>query len=191
MKKYLIIGLGNPGSEYIQTRHNIGFNVLDSWAIQSDLSFESARYGDVFRFKIKGRAVILLKPNTFMNLSGKAVRYWIQQENIPFTNVVIVLDDLALPLGEIRLKLKGSDGGHNGLKSIQETLGRQDYARLRFGIGNNFSKGQQTDFVLGKWQAAELNNVTLGIKNSLKLLETFVLSGAQIAMNEYLSLIHI
>ena len=185
MKKYLIIGLGNPGSEYTQTRHNIGFNVLDSWAIKSDLSFESARYGDVFRFKIKGRAVILLKPNTFMNLSGKAVRYWIQQENIPFTNVVIVLDDLALPLGEIRLKLKGSDGGHNGLKSIQETLGRQDYARLRFGIGNNFSKGQQTDFVLGKWQAAELNNVTLGIKNSLKLLETFVLSGAEIAMNEY------
>ena len=119
MKKYLIIGLGNPGSEYTQTRHNIGFNVLDSWAIKADLSFESARYGDVFRFKIKGRAVILLKPNTFMNLSGKAVRYWIQQENIPFTNVVIVLDDLALPLGEIRLKLKGSDGGHKGLKSIQ------------------------------------------------------------------------
>ena len=185
MKKYLIIGLGNPGSEYSQTRHNIGFNVLDSWAIKSDLSFESARYGDVLRFKIKGRSIILLKPNTFMNLSGKAVRYWIQQENIPFTNIVIVLDDLALPLGEIRLKLKGSDGGHNGLKSIQETLGRQDYARLRFGIGNDFSKGQQTDFVLGKWQAAELNNVTLGIKNSLKLLETFVLSGAQIAMNEY------
>jgi PTH1 family peptidyl-tRNA hydrolase len=185
MKKYLIIGLGNPGAEYTQTRHNIGFNVLDSWAMKSDSSFESVRHGDIFRFKIKGRAVILLKPNTFMNLSGKAVRYWVHQENIPFKNVVIVLDDLALPLGEIRLKLKGSDGGHNGLKSIQEALGRQDYARLRFGIGNDFSKGQQTDFVLGNWGKDELNNVTLGIKNSLKLLETFVLSGAQIAMNQY------
>ena len=185
MKKYLIIGLGNPGAEYTQTRHNIGFNVLDSWAMKSDSSFESVRHGDIFRFKIKGRAVILLKPNTFMNLSGKAVRYWVHQENIPFKNVVIVLDDLALPLGEIRLKLKGSDGGHNGLKSIQEALGRQDYARLRFGIGNDFTKGQQTDFVLGKWGKDELNNVTLGIKNSLKLLETFVLSGAQIAMNQH------
>jgi|TARA_B110000483_G_scaffold152393_1_gene181262 PTH1 family peptidyl-tRNA hydrolase len=185
MKKYLIIGLGNPGTEYSQTRHNIGFNVLDSWAVKSDSSFESARYGDVFKFKIKGRTIILLKPSTFMNLSGKAVRYWIEQENIPFENIVVVLDDIALPLGEIRLKPKGSDGGHNGLKSIQETLGRQDYARLRFGIGNNFSKGQQTQFVLGKWEMDELNNVTLGIKNSLKLLETFVLSGAQIAMNEY------
>jgi len=185
MKKYLIIGLGNPGAEYTQTRHNIGFNVLDSWAMKSDSSFESVRHGDIFRFKIKGRAVILLKPNTFMNLSGKAVRYWVHQENIPFKNVVIVLDDLALPLGEIRLKLKGSDGGHNGLKSIQEALGRQDYARLRFGIGNDFSKGQQTDFVLGNWGKDELNNVTLGIKNSLKLLETFGLAGAQIAMNQY------
>ena len=185
MKKYLIIGLGNPGAEYTQTRHNIGFNVLDSWAMKSDSSFESVRHGDIFRFKIKGRAVILLKPNTFMNLSGKAVRYWVHQENIPFKNVVIVLDDLALPLGEIRLKLKGSDGGHNGLKSIQEALGRQDYARLRFGIGNDFSKGQQTDFVLGNWGKDEFNNVTLGIKTSLKLLETFVLSGAQIAMNQY------
>ena len=121
MKKYLIIGLGNPGTEYSQTRHNIGFNVLDSWAVKSDSSFESARYGDVFKFKIKGRTIILLKPSTFMNLSGKAVRYWIEQENIPFENIVVVLDDIALPLGEIRLKPKGSDGGHNGLKSIQET----------------------------------------------------------------------
>ena len=172
-------------ADYTLSWHNIGFNVLDSWAMKSDSSFESVRHGDIFRFKIKGRAVILLKPNTFMNLSGKAVRYWVHQENIPFKNVVIVLDDLALPLGEIRLKLKGSDGGHNGLKSIQEALGRQDYARLRFGIGNDFSKGQQTDFVLGKWGKDELNNVTLGIKNSLKLLETFVLSGAQIAMNQH------
>ncbi|CAI8363200.1 MAG: Peptidyl-tRNA hydrolase [Owenweeksia sp. TMED14] len=185
MKKYLIIGLGNPGTEYAQTRHNIGFKVLDSWINDYESSFTPVRYGDFAKIKIKGRTVLFIKPNTFMNMSGKAVRYWIQQESIPFENVVVVLDELALPLGEIRLKLKGSDGGHNGLKSIQEILGQQDFARLRFGIGQEFSKGQQTDFVLGKWTSDEAKQIEPGIKNAINLLETFVLSGPNIAMNRY------
>ena len=185
MKKYLIVGLGNPGEEYLQTRHNIGFSILDSWAYDVKKIFSSSRYGEIAKFKIKGKIVILLKPNTFMNLSGKSIRYWVQEEKIPFENLVVVLDDLALPEGEIRLKLKGSDGGHNGLKSIQETLGRNDYARLRFGIGNNYSKGKQVDFVLGKWDMESLERVNHGIANSKKLLETFVLSGAANAMNKF------
>ena len=173
MKKYLIVGLGNPGEEYSQTRHNIGFSILDSWAHDVEKIFSSSRYGEIVKFKIKGKIVILLKPNTFMNLSGKSIRYWVQEEKIPFENLVVVLDDLALPEGEIRLKLKGSDGGHNGLKSVQEIFGRNDYARLRFGIGNNYSKGKQVDFVLGKWEKESLERVNHGITNSKKTSRNF------------------
>ena len=149
--KYLIVGLGNIGPEYQNTRHNIGFKVLDAFAKASNTVFEDMRYGAVATVKLKGRTLILLKPNTYMNLSGKAVSYWMQKEKIELSNLFVVVDDLALPFGTIRLRGKGSDGGHNGLKSINQLLGTQDYTRLRFGIGNEFPKGKQVDYVLGGW----------------------------------------
>lgn len=153
--KYLITGLGNPGNEYENTRHNIGFSVLDHLANQENLIFESARHGLTTTFKFKGRSLILLKPNTYMNLSGKAIQYWLQAEKIPIENLLVITDDLALPFGTIRIRAKGSDGGHNGLKSIQETLNRTDYARLRFGIGSEFNKGHQVNYVLSQWSSVE------------------------------------
>jgi PTH1 family peptidyl-tRNA hydrolase len=153
--KYLITGLGNPGNEYENTRHNIGFSVLDHLANQENLIFESARHGFTTTFKFKGRSLILLKPNTYMNLSGKAIQYWLQAEKIPIENLLVITDDLALPFGTIRIRAKGSDGGHNGLKSIQETLNRTDYARLRFGIGSEFNKGHQVNYVLSQWSSDE------------------------------------
>ncbi len=153
--KYLITGLGNPGNEYENTRHNIGFSVLDYLANQENLIFESARHGLTTTFKFKGRSLILLKPNTYMNLSGKAIQYWLQAEKIPIENLLVITDDLALPFGTIRIRAKGSDGGHNGLKSIQEILNRTDYARLRFGIGSEFNKGSQVNYVLSQWSSDE------------------------------------
>jgi PTH1 family peptidyl-tRNA hydrolase len=153
--KYLITGLGNPGAEYENTRHNIGFSVLDHLAKQESLTFESVRHGWSTTLKYKGRTIILLKPNTYMNLSGKAIQYWLQAEKIPMENLLVITDDLALPFGTIRIRAKGSDGGHNGLKSIQETLSRTDYARLRFGIGSEFNKGHQVNYVLSPWSAEE------------------------------------
>ena len=153
--KYLIVGLGNIGPEYQNTRHNIGFKVLDAFAKASNTVFEDMRYGAVATVKLKGRTLILLKPNTYMNLSGKAVSYWMQKEKIELSNLFVVVDDLALPFGTIRLRGKGSDGGHNGLKSINQLLGTQDYTRLRFGIGNEFPKGKQVDYVLGEWSSEE------------------------------------
>ena len=153
--KYLIVGLGNIGDEYHETRHNIGFMVLDALAKASNIVFKDGRYGATASLSIKGRQLILLKPSTYMNLSGNAVRYWMQQEKIPLENVLIVVDDLALPLGSLRLKGKGSDAGHNGLKHIAATLGTQNYARLKFGIGNNFPKGGQIDYVLGHFDEEE------------------------------------
>ena len=153
--KYLITGLGNPGNEYENTRHNIGFSVLDHLANQENLIFESARHGLTTTFKFKGRSLILLKPNTYMNLSGKAIQYWLQAEKIPIENLLVITDDLALPFGTIRIRAKGSDGGHNGLKSIQEILNRTDYARLRFGIGSEFNKGSQVNYVLSQWSSDE------------------------------------
>jgi PTH1 family peptidyl-tRNA hydrolase len=185
MKKFLMVGLGNPGPEYAQTRHNIGFDIVDAWAQASTSVFSPARYADRAELKLKGRQVILIKPTTYMNLSGKAVRYWMEEEKIPLENVVIIVDELALEIGKVRLKTKGSDGGHNGLKDIQAVLGRQDYARLRFGIGQHFPKGHQVDFVLGKWQATEMEFITPGVERDIKLLETFVLSGPLMAMNQY------
>src|SRR5690606_27967763 len=155
MKKYLIVGLGNIGSEYENTRHNIGFKVLDHFANKEELTFESSKLGAITNYKFKGRTFVLLKPSTYMNLSGKAVRYWMTKEKIPLENVLIITDDINLVFGTIRLKTKGSDGGHNGLKDIQLQLGTQQYARFRFGIGADFSKGRQIEYVLGQWNPEE------------------------------------
>ena len=149
--KYLIVGLGNIGSEYRNTRHNIGFKVLDAFAEASNIIFSTQRYGDVAQVRVKNKVLFLLKPSTYMNLSGEAVRYWMNKENIPLENVLVIVDDLALPFGAIRIKGKGSDGGHNGLKNIAALVGGQNYARLRFGIGNDFPKGAQVDYVLGNF----------------------------------------
>lgn len=184
MKKFLIFGLGNPGAEYNRTRHNIGFEVLDALASDTS-SFSSERYADVARVRVKGRELILVKPNTFMNLSGKAVRYWMEQERVPLENILVVVDELALPLGAIRIKMKGSDGGHNGLKSIQQLLGRADYPRLRFGIGNEFSRGQQVDFVLGQWTDKEWLDLQPRINKAAEAIKSFALAGPQITMNQF------
>ena len=183
--KYLIVGLGNIGNEYAHTRHNIGFDTLDALAEASNVVFQTRRYGDVAEAKLRGHQLVLLKPSTYMNLSGNAVRYWLQQENIPVENFLVVVDDLALPLGTLRLKPKGSDGGHNGLKNIQELLGTQAYARLRFGIGSEFAHGAQVDFVLGHFSDDEEKLKQERIKISIEIIKTFCLAGIQTAMNQY------
>ncbi len=181
----MIVGLGNIGDEYRDTRHNIGFNVLDAFAKASNICFVDNRYGAVCEFKFKGRTFILLKPSTYMNLSGKAINYWIQKENIPFENLLVILDDLALPLGSIRIKPKGGDGGHNGLKSINEVLGRNDYTRVRFGIGSEFSKGQQVDFVLGKWTADEEKTIATRMPMAIDIIKSFGTIGTQLTMTQF------
>ena len=175
--KYLITGLGNPGEEYKNTRHNIGFKILDALADASNIVFSDGRYGWVTEYKFKGRTLILLKPTTFMNLSGKAVNYWMQKENIPLENVLVLVDDLALPLGSLRLRAKGSDAGHNGLKNINQMLGSQDYARLRFGIGDNFRQGQQVDYVLGEWDKQEKLELPALIDTSIEIVKSFATIG--------------
>lgn len=183
--KYLIVGLGNIGPKYYKTRHNIGFQVLDAFAEASNLVFEPKRYGDVCKYRFKGRSFILVKPSTYVNLSGKTVNYWMQKENIPISNVLIILDDLALDFGTLRLRPKGGDAGHNGLKHIQETLGHQNYARLRFGIGNEFSKGQQVDFVLGKWSSEEETALKEKVKTAADIIKAFGTVGLQQTMNQF------
>ncbi len=183
--KYLIVGLGNIGVEYANTRHNIGFKVLDALAKASNTVFNTDRHAYVTETKYKGRTLILIKPTTYMNLSGKAVSYWAQKEKIAPDNIFVITDDLALPFGTIRLKPKGSDGGHNGLKSINESLGHTNYARLRFGIGNQFSQGKQVDYVLGEWSQEEADNLDSRIDLCLGAIHTFVSIGLQKAMNEY------
>ena len=183
--KYLIVGLGNIGYEYENTRHNIGFRVLDALAKASNLVFTDGRYGATCELRIKGRTLVLLKPSTYMNLSGNAVRYWLQKENIPIENLLIVVDDLALPFGTLRLKPKGSDAGHNGLKNIAELLNTQNYARLRFGIGNDFPKGGQIDFVLGKFPPEELALMPEKLDRAVEIVKSFCLAGIQITMNQY------
>ena len=185
MKKYLIIGLGNIGPEYAQTRHNIGFKVLDKFAQQEDLSFETAKLGDVTTFKIKGRSVLLLKPSTYMNLSGKALHYWMEKENIPLENVLVITDDINLDFGVIRVKTKGSNGGHNGLKDIQNTLNSANYNRFRFGVGADFGKGRQVDYVLGKWNDDERAAMPERLERSAEVIKSFVLAGITITMNQY------
>lgn len=171
---FLIIGLGNPGEEYNNTRHNIGFETLDDLAKKHNAEWSLERHGWVCDFKTRGQVVHLLKPSTYMNLSGKAVSYWMQQHKNKIEQVLVVLDDLAIELGKLRLRLNGSDAGHNGLKSINQTLGTQNYARLRFGIGKDFPKGKQVDFVLGKWDKQEEATVKLGIDKSIDLIEGFL-----------------
>lgn len=183
--KYLIAGLGNIGSEYHYTRHNIGFRVLDALAKASNLVFVDKRYGEIAELKIKGRTLVLLKPSTYMNLSGNAVRYWLQAEKIPIENLLVIVDDLALPVGQLRLKGKGSDAGHNGLKNIQSVLGTQNYARLRFGIGNDFPKGCQIDHVLGKFTQEEENLLEERIGIAEEIIKSFSLAGLQNTMNLY------
>jgi PTH1 family peptidyl-tRNA hydrolase len=182
--KFLIVGLGNIGSEYAETRHNIGFKVLDALAGASNLFFRTDRYGDVCELKHKGKMFILLKPSTFMNLSGNAVRYWMQQEKIALENVLVITDDLALPYGKLRMRGQGSDGGHNGLKHINQILQTTQYARLRFGISAEFSKGQQVDYVLGIWSPEENQVLSEHIERASKAVFSFGLIGLARTMNE-------
>lgn len=183
--KYLIVGLGNIGDEYRDTRHNIGFNVLDAFAKASNIVFKDGRYGATADLSLKGRQLVLLKPSTYMNLSGNAVHYWMQQEKVPLENVLIVVDDLALPFGTLRLKPKGSDAGHNGLKHIAATLGTENYARLRFGIGNNFPKGAQIDYVLGHFSEEEKQQMGERIDTACEIIKSFCLAGIAITMNQF------
>ena len=185
MKKYLIVGLGNIGEKYENTRHNIGFKVLDYFANQESLTFETQKLGDITTYKLKGRTFILLKPNTYMNLSGKAVLYWLTKEKIPLENLLVITDDLNLPFGSIRLKTKGSDGGHNGLKDIQDKLSTTKYNRFRFGISDVFSKGRQVDYVLGEWTDEENKNLKERLDKSVELIKSFGLAGINNTMNAF------
>ncbi len=184
MEKYLIVGLGNPGDEYDCTRHNTGFMVVDELAKALGVSFADKRYGFVAEASIKGRKVFILKPTTYMNLSGNAVRYWLQKENIDQSNMLVVVDDLSLPLGDFRLKGSGSNGGHNGLGNIQQLIGQQ-YPRLRMGIGNEFQRGGQVDWVLGKYTADDMAILQPSIVQAVDIIKSFVLAGINITMNQY------
>ncbi|MDP5231739.1 MAG: aminoacyl-tRNA hydrolase [Cellulophaga sp.] len=185
MKKYLIVGLGNIGPEYAQTRHNIGFKVLDTLANKENLSFETVKLGDVCTHKVKGRSVLLLKPSTYMNLSGKALKFWMDKENIPLENILVITDDINLDFGTIRIKTKGTNGGHNGLKDIQNTLNTSEYNRFRFGVGADFGKGKQVDYVLGKWNDEEKAALKERLERASAVIDSFVLSGIKITMNEF------
>lgn len=184
MDKYLIVGLGNPGYEYENTRHNTGFMVLDKMAESVGVSFEDKRYGYVAETSIKGRKVFLLKPTTYMNLSGNAVRYWLQKESIDQKRLLVVVDDLSIPLGDYRLKGNGSNGGHNGLGNIQQLIGQQ-YARLRMGIGSDFQRGQQVDWVLGKYTDEDMRTLQPSIDEAVEIIRSFVLAGLDITMNQF------
>lgn len=185
MKKFLIVGLGNTGAKYQNTRHNIGFKIIDYLAKKNDLSFETVRYAKRADYKFKGRLFILIKPSTMMNLSGKAVRYWMEKENIPLENLLVIVDDLNIDFGEIRLKANGSDGGHNGLKDINAKLSTTKYNRYRFGIGNKFSKGRQIDYVLSEWSDEEEKAMEKRLKKSVELIKAFGTIGPQRTMNEF------
>ena len=178
MRKFLIIGLGNVGVSYRNTRHNIGFKILDAIAVASNISFEPNRYADTTKLKIKGRTVILVKPTTYMNLSGKAVNYYLQTEKIELENVLILTDDLALPFGALRMRIKGGDGGHNGLKHIIQTLNTEMFSRIRFGVGNEFSKGKQVDYVLGEWSEEEEQALKGCVDTTIEMIKSFVVVGA-------------
>jgi PTH1 family peptidyl-tRNA hydrolase len=185
MKKFLIVGLGNIGEKYDNTRHNIGFKILDTIASEENTTFESQKLGNIAKFRFKGRTFILLKPSTFMNLSGKSIKYWMIKENIPKENLLIICDDLNLIFGAIRIKAKGSDGGHNGLKDINVILQTQQYARFRFGVGAEFSKGRQVDYVLGKWNDDELKLLPERLEKSLQIVKSFGTAGLNNTMNTF------
>lgn len=183
--KYLIVGLGNIGPEYVGTRHNIGFMVADALTASAGAQFESCRYGDMARFRVKNKQLMVLKPSTFMNLSGVAVRYWMNKEKLPLQNLLVIVDDLALPFGAIRLRAGGSDAGHNGLKNIASELGNQNYSRLRFGIGNDFPRGGQIDYVLGRFPEDEQKELPTRIEVATEAIKAFCLSGMAFAMNHF------
>ncbi|MDP1623171.1 MAG: aminoacyl-tRNA hydrolase [Bacteroidales bacterium] len=183
--KYLIAGLGNIGDEYADTRHNIGFTAVDALAVNLKSSFVVGRLASVARMSLKGRTLVAIKPTTYMNLSGKSVRYWMQKEDIPAENILVIVDDLALPLGALRLKSRGSDGGHNGLISIIETIETTEFSRLRIGIGNDFAKGYQVDYVLGRWSAEESKILIPRIETTVELIKSFVLIGVERTMNYF------
>ena len=182
---YLIVGLGNIGPEYLFTRHNIGFMAVDYLARQKDIKFSTDRLGSITSYKLKGKTIYLLKPNTYMNLSGKSVLYWSQQLKIEIDRLLIVLDDIALPFETIRLKPKGSNGGHNGLKSIEASLTTTEYGRLRMGIGSDFPKGRQADYVLGNFETKELDQISFVLDRSSEIIENFCLEGIQQTMNKF------
>ena len=183
--KFLIVGLGNIGAEYQDTRHNIGFTILDAFAEASNVVFQSKRYGAVAQMRLKNQLLVLLKPSTYMNLSGEAVRYWMQKEKIDLDHVLVVVDDLALPFGTIRLRGKGADGGHNGLKNINQLVGSQNYARLRFGIGSDFPEGTQVDYVLGPLTREEREQLPERVGKAVDAIKAFCLSGISFAMTNY------
>jgi len=183
--KYLIVGLGNIGTEYDNTRHNIGFTILDALAKASNISFSDQRYGFVAEMKYAARTLILLKPNTFMNLSGRSVHYWMQKEKIPVENVLILVDDLALPIGKIRVRSKGGDAGHNGLKSIQQIICTNEYSRLRFGIGDDFPRGRQVEHVLGKWSREEEEIVNSKLEKCFEIIKSFATIGIELTMTKF------
>ena len=183
--KYLIVGLGNIGAEYVNTRHNIGFKIVDFLAKKEGVSFETVKLGTLAQYKFKGRTFLLLKPNTYMNLSGKAVHYWMEKEKIPLENVLIIADDLNLSFGSIRIRPKGSDGGHNGLKNIQLLLNSTEYPRFRFGISDAFKKGQQVNYVLGEWDTEEKEKLKERLEISSEIVKSFALAGLSNTMNIY------
>jgi PTH1 family peptidyl-tRNA hydrolase len=183
--KYLIVGLGNIGQEYVETRHNIGFDIVTVLANKHQVSFVLDKYAMVCECKLKGKTLLLIKPTTYMNLSGRAVKYWMDKEKIQLENILVVVDDLAFPLTVNKLKGSGSDAGHNGLKSIQESIGTQNYAKLRFGIGNDFAKGRQADFVLSKWADKEIPLVNQKVDACVTCIEDFVLQGLSLTMNNF------
>lgn len=185
MKKFLIVGLGNIGPKYEYTRHNIGFKILDAFAKKEDLTFTTQKLGDLTTYKLKGRTFILLKPSTFMNLSGKAIHYWLEKEKIPLENLLVITDDLNLPFGSIRIKTKGSDGGHNGLKDTQNTLNTTNYNRFRFGISDAFSKGRQVDYVLGEWTDEESSKLEERYEKAIEIIKSFGLAGINNTMNAF------
>jgi PTH1 family peptidyl-tRNA hydrolase len=185
MKKFLIVGLGNIGAEYVNTRHNIGFKILDYFAKKENIPFQTAKLGDIAEFKIKGRTILLLKPNTYMNLSGKAVKYWMEKEKIEKENILIITDDLNISFGTIRIKTKGSDGGHNGLKNIQLLLNSTEYPRFRFGISDEFKKGKQIDYVLGEWNDVEKTKLLERLEMGTAIISSFALAGLNTTMNEF------
>jgi PTH1 family peptidyl-tRNA hydrolase len=183
--KFLIVGLGNIGAEYVNTRHNIGFKVVDFLARKEGLNFETVKLGALAEYKFKGRTFLLLKPNTYMNLSGKAVKYWLDKENIPLENILIITDDLNLSFGTIRIRKKGSDGGHNGLKNIQATLNTTDYARFRFGISDEFKKGKQVDYVLGEWDDTEKTALPERLELASEIIKSFGTAGLENTMTMF------
>ena len=184
-KKFLIVGLGNIGAEYVNTRHNIGFKVVDFLAKKEGINFETVKLGALAEYKFKGRTFLLLKPNTYMNLSGKAVQYWMDKENIPLENILVITDDLNLSFGTIRIRKKGSDGGHNGLKSVQATINTTDYARFRFGISDEFKKGKQVDYVLGEWDDAEKTALPERLELASEIIKSFGTAGLENTMSAF------